>query len=303
MLGLQYFKWEELWSPLFVFAIIAVNILYFYVIGPWREKHYSQEEQVSGNMKFMFVIATVLIYLCHGGPIKLLGHLMFTFHMVSMAISYLIVPPLVLLSIPSYIWKHIFARRFWKKLSFLMHPIATLVLFNLIFSIYHLPFVHDYVMTHFTIHRLYYIILFISALMMWWQIVTPVKEWTRLTDVKKMAYIFANGVLLTPACALIIFASSPLFATYSDPNVWATAMGYCLPGDTSFLLDKFSGPQFFNFLNVLEDQQLGGLIMKIVQELMYGVILAYIFRQWFKREHADDDDDSYTEVNSNPGTA
>lgn len=300
MFGLQYFKWDEVWTPIFLFIIIAINILYFYVIGPWKEKHYPEAEAVSSSKKLMFVVATFLIYIAHGGPINILGHMMFTFHMINMAISYLIVPPLVLLSVPVFVWKHIFAKPFWQRLRFLMHPIVTLVGFNLSFSIYHLPFVHDYIMTHFTIHRLYYLFLFIAALMMWWQVVVPVKEWARLTDVKRMAYVFANGMLLTPACALIIFAGEPLFATYSDPNVWVIAMGYCIPGDTSFLLDEYGGPQYFNKFDVLEDQQLGGIVMKIVQELMYGVILAVIFRQWFRREHTDDD--RVPETAPNPST-
>ncbi|MFD2115705.1 cytochrome c oxidase assembly factor CtaG [Paenibacillus yanchengensis] len=300
MFGLQYFKWDEVWTPLFLFAIIAINILYFYIIGPWKAKHYPDAEPVSPAKKVMFIAATLLIYIAHGGPINILGHMMFTFHMINMAISYLIVPPLVLVSVPVFVWKHIFDRPFWRRLRFLMNPIVTLLAFNLSFSVYHLPFVHDYIMTHFTIHRLYYVLLFIAALMMWWQVVVPVKEWARLTDVKRMAYVFANGMLLTPACALIIFASEPLFATYSDPNVWVIAMGYCVPGDTSFLLDAYGGPQFFNKFDVLEDQQLGGIVMKIVQELMYGVILAFIFRQWFKREHADDD--ILPETASNPST-
>jgi putative membrane protein len=125
-----------------------------------------------------------------------------------------------------------------------------------------------------------------------------VPEWNRLTDLKKMAYVFANGVLLTPACALIIFASNPMYAIYNDPDVWVKAMGYCVSGDPSRLLEQFEGPQFFNLMKPVEDQQLGGIVMKLVQELMYGIILAYIFLHWFRKEHTEDD-----MPNSNPKTA
>lgn len=299
MLGMQYFSWVQLWTPMFLFAVTAIVILYFYLIGPWREKQFPSENPATSLQKTLFVSGAFLFYLAQGGPFNLLGHLMFTFHMSKMAISYLIVPPMILYGIPNFLWRKFFSTHFWRKFRFMMHPIVCLVLFNLLFSVYHIPLVHDYVMTHFTVQRLYYLILLIAALMMWWQIVCPVKEWTQLTDVKRMAYVFANGMLLTPSCALIIFASSPLFATYSDPELWATAMGYCIPGDTSYLLENFSGPEFFNLMDVLEDQQLGGIVMKIVQELMYGIILVYIFKQWFKREHAADDE----LPNPNPGTA
>src|SRR5690606_24774687 len=143
---------------------------------------------------------------------------------------------------------------FWQKYKFLMNPIVTIVLFNMLFSIYHLPLVHDYMMTHFALLRLYYVVLLITSVMMWWQIACPVQEWKPLSDVKRMFYIFANGLLLTPACALIIFAPNPIYAMYSDPNVWVVAMGYCMTGDPSRLLDTFEGPQFFNLMSIVEDQ-------------------------------------------------
>ncbi|QHW31238.1 cytochrome c oxidase assembly factor CtaG [Paenibacillus rhizovicinus] len=293
MLGLQYFSFDELWSPWFFFFMTALVILYFYLAGPWKEKHAPQEPKVTGLQKTMFVSGMVFLYLALGGPLQLLGHMMFTFHMVNMSLAYLIAPPLLLLGIPAYMWRRFFRASFWSKLGWTMHPIFTLVFFNMIFSVYHVPDIHDYVMLHFTIHRIFYLVLFITSMMMWWQIACPVPEWNRLTDLRKMAYIFASGMLLTPACALIIFSGSTMYATYSDPDVWAKAMGYCIGGgNASLLLSKFSGPSFFNLLSSpAEDQQLGGIVMKLVQELMYGCILAYVFFQWYKKEHGDAKDD------------
>ena len=77
-----------------------------------------------------------------------------------------------------------------------MHPIFTLVLFNMLFSFYHIPVVHDYVMTHFTRAPTLLFYCLLTAFMMWWQIAYPVPEWNRLTDLRKMAYIFANGCCL-----------------------------------------------------------------------------------------------------------
>src|SRR5690606_28540884 len=170
-------------------------------------------------------------------------------------------------------------------------PLIAVFAFNLLFSFYHMPEIHDYVMTHFVIHRLYFVVLAISSFMMWWPIITPTPELYSMSELKKMAYIFSNVVLITPASALIIFADSSIFATYSDPAVWATAMGYCVPGNTQVLLDSFAGgPAFFSLLcDPLEDQQLGGVIMKVLQELTYSGALAYIFFSWYAREKKDDE--------------
>lgn len=285
MLGLQYFSFQAVWSPMFLFATIALIIGYLYVVGPWRERHFPMESPVALGKKLLFITAALLYYLAYEGPLSLLGHIMFSFHMTNMALLYLIVPPMVLASVPGYVWKFAFSASFWRKLKFLMHPIVTLILFNMMFSVYHIPVVHDYVMTNFVIHRLYYLVMLIAAFMMWWHVITPIKGMEQMSHVKRMAYIFANGVLLTPACALIIFSSDPLYAVYNDPQVWVNAMGYCVPGDTSFLIEQFEGPQFFSSFTTLEDQQAGGIIMKLIQEVTYGVLLAMVFREWFTREH------------------
>lgn len=288
MPDLSYFSFEEVWSPFYFFFIALAAIGYMYLTGPWREKHRPDEPKPSGWKQLGALTAFLFYYLAQGGPLELLGHLNFTFHMVNMALSYLIVPPLFLLCAPAFIWRLLFAAPFWRKLRWLMHPLISLVLFNGLFSLYHVPRVHDFIMTNYTVHTIYYFVLLITSFMMWWQIVSPVPEWPRLADVRKMGYIFANGVLLTPACALIIFAPAPIYSIYSDPQIWADAMGYCV-ADPMALLAMVGGPEAFTMMDPLEDQQAGGIIMKLIQEVMYGCILAVVFTQWFRREHKDDE--------------
>lgn len=71
-----------------------------------------------------------------------------------------------------------------------------------------------------------------------------VKELGRLSDLQNLGYIFAGRLLLPSACTLIIFSDTPFYFVYS------------------------SAPQLFNFLPPLDNQQTGGIIMKIVQELV-----------------------------------
>ncbi len=39
---------------------------------------------------------------------------------------------------------------------------------------------------------------------------------------------------------------------------------------------------------VVQDQQTGGIIMKIVQEIVYGTIIGYVFFRWARREREKD---------------
>jgi putative membrane protein len=289
MWGLQYFSFRDLWSPVFMLVIMAVIVLYTFVVGPWRHR-FAGNQPVSFMRQLSFVIAILLLYLTQGGPLSLLGHLMFTFHMTNMALSYMLVPPLLLYGIPAWIWRAIFQARFWRLLVFrlIMNPIICLMLFILLFSFYHMPDNHDWIMTHFMIHRLYYMALFLSSMMMWWHIFCPVPEWRRMSHLLSLGYIFMSGLLLTPACAMIIFANGPLFAVYNDPQVWVKAMGYCMSGDPSVLLSQFEGPAFFNLMSPMEDQQLGGIVMKLIQEFVNAAALYTVFMQWYRKERASE---------------
>ena len=43
-------------------------------------------------------------------------------------------------------------------------------------------------------------------------------------------------------------------------------------------------------MDPVSDQQVGGVLMKIIQEIIFGVILARIFRQWWISERANQDE-------------
>lgn len=285
----KYFSFYDLWSPLFLVSIVLIIILYLGLTGPFRDR-FPASAPVPLSRKWMFVLGALLFYIAQGSPINMMGHMMFTFHMITMALSYIIVPPLMLLAIPSWLWRYLLDRKPLQRLKLFTYPILNAILFNALFSLYHTPVVHNYIMTHYIEHIIYYIVLFITAALMWWPIIVPVLEWSILTDIKKMGYIFLNGVLITPACALIIFAGEPLYATYVDKGAWIQAMGYCISGDPVKMLAIFDGPTFFNTLNPLEDQQLGVVVMKSVQEMMYTFLLFSVFKDWFRREGKDDDD-------------
>jgi putative membrane protein len=283
--SLSEFGLRALWSPVLLIVITLLAVLYILSVDQFRLQWFKQSSPVQLSKKISMLLGLTIYYIAQGGPLELLSHVTFSMHMVAMSLSYLIVPPMLLYGMPDWMLRRIFSiRGVSKVVRILTQPILTLVLFNMLFSMYHFPMVLDYVMTNYIVHDIYYGALLVSALMMWWNVVCPLPEYERITDVQKMGYIFANGVLLTPACALIVFSDSTLYATYSDPAIWAKAMGYCVPMGSDVILSMFDGPGDFAFLNPLEDQQFGGVLMKLVQEIAYGVVLFYIFLRWFRRD-------------------
>jgi len=289
MPDLSVFGARAAWSPWLFLIIAAVAVLYVLAVDVYRREWFGDAPAVPVRRQAAVLGGLFLLYFALGGPLDLAGHLWFTAHMSSMAVAYLLAPPLILHGIPDWLYRKALARPAVEKaFRALTRPILCLLLFNVLFSLYHMPAVHDYIMTHYALHVFYYALLLLAAFMMWWNVVVPVPEFERLTDVQKMGYIFANGVLMTPACVLIIFAPEPLFAVYSDPRVWAKALGYCVPLDPDAILLRFGGPGTFAIMSPRDDQQLGGIVMKLVQEITYGSVLYANFIRWFRRENAGD---------------
>lgn len=289
-MSFDIFGFRALWSPYFIVVILVITALYFMIIGPWRTK-FKESSPVPLKQQILFVLGVLFLYISKGSPIDLLGHIMFSAHMSQMAVLYLVVPPLLILGIPDWFWKAMLYRKIIKPvIKVFTKPIVALIFFNGVFSLYHVPLVFDFVKTDPLYHSIMTTLIFFGAMCMWWPLLTTLPDWKSLSGIKKVGYIFADGVLLTPACALIIFAKVPLYLTYSEPQAWLTALQLCVPADMLSGLN-LTGPEMFNTLPLVEDQQLGGVLMKIIQEIVYGSILAYIFFQWARREREKDEID------------
>ncbi|MGF9965641.1 cytochrome c oxidase assembly factor CtaG [Bacillus rhizoplanae] len=287
MSNLWIFGFEALWSPFFFLFMLAVVIGYLLIIGKYRHR-FPNGEKVSKRKIFYFISGMLLLYLVKGGPIDLLGHVVFSAHMLEMAVMCIVVPPLLLLGLPDWLFQYITSFRFIRMMLHIWaNPIVALFVFNGLFSMYHLPVVFDAVKQSQFGHPVVLFILFFMAMMLWWPMFNPLPEYQTLSDIQKIGYMFANGMLLTPSCALIIFATEPLFATYTDPSAWMKAMELCVPAGTLSNLN-ITGPDFLHWLPALEDQETGGIVMKIIQEIVNGTVIGYVFFSWARKERKKD---------------
>ena len=126
---------------------VAVTAGYFLLTGPLSSR-FEGSAPVSAGRKTLFVGGMLTFYLAQGGPIELLGHTMFSFHMVSMAMSYLMAMPLLILGIPVWMWRAFDKVNPFKKLGFLARPIVARFCLMACFLLSH-PVIHDFVMLNF----------------------------------------------------------------------------------------------------------------------------------------------------------
>lgn len=286
-MSLNIFGFRAMWSPYFFIFLVLLTILYFYLTGPGR-KHFRNPEPVLLKQKVYFLLAMISLYISKGSPLDLFGHITFSGHMASMAILFLIVPPLLIFGIPIWMWQAFVSLPIIHPIMKLFtQPIIALLLFNTFFSLYHVPMIFDVVKTNPLYHSIVTTVIFVAAFFMYWPLLNKLPNWKQINGLKKIAYIIGNSVLITPACGLIIFASSPLFETYSNPQAWIQALSLCVPSEMLSGL-SLTGPEMFSSMPVMEDQQLGGIIMKIIQEIVYGSFLAYVFYEWARKEREKD---------------
>lgn len=284
-LELQIFGFRALWSPYFLLFLIGLGLIYYLVTGPYRDR-FGGDNRPTVSQQFSFYVSLVLIYITKGSPVDLLSHMMLLTHMIQMAVYVIFVPILIIKGLPSWIWKKVYeVKIIGNMIQFLTKPIISMLFFNSLFSIYHIPIVFNFSKSTPVAHTLIHFVLFFAAFIMWLPLLNPVKKYDRLKPLLKIGYIFANSVLITPACALIIFASSPLYAAYTSEGAWLTALSLCVPTDVlNGISSTLSGPEMFSPLSTILDQQFGGVIMKVIQEIVYGGVLVSILLNWFKSE-------------------
>ncbi|WP_042456073.1 cytochrome c oxidase assembly factor CtaG [Neobacillus dielmonensis] len=299
MLIFDIFSFKALWSPYFLLVLIALTIGYFLLTVKYRTR-FQNSEPLTKQQAGLFLTSMVLIYAIKGSPLDLMGHLMFYVHAITMVLLVFLVPPIFIMSVPPWLWRGFLSiKPVDACFKLFTKPVVAVVTFNGLFSFYHIPIIFDNVMQNRFYHGGYQILLFIAAIWLWWLLVPPLPRKHDLSGIKKVAYIFINGILITPSCALIIFADNPLYATYSDPTVWGKVMSLCV-GTAAFANLNLSGPEMFSSMPLLYDQRLGGTVMKIIQEVIYSVILAKVFFEWYRKDQEESEHLLKQPVNPRP---
>ncbi len=50
---------------------------------------------------------------------------------------------------------------------------------------------------------------------------------------------------------------------------------------------NITGPELFSSMSAVEDQRLGGVVMKILQEVIFAVVLGQVFFEWYRKDQEE----------------
>jgi putative membrane protein len=257
-----------------VWALIAVIVgAWFYAVRVIGPKAVAPGEAVVTRRQCVYFGATVvMLWAASDWPMHDIGETyLYSGHMLQhMMLSYFL-PPLAVLATPEWLLRLIIGKgRGYTALRFMTKPVVAGLLFNLVVMVTHVPGIvnasGDNAVLHYSLH----FGLVAAALLMWMPVIGPLKE-LHMGYPGKMIYLFLQSVVPTVPAGWLTFADDVVYKRYDIPvRVWG--------------------------INVIDDQQVAGAIMKVGGTIFMWTIIVYMF---FKRFTAGfDADQAYRKIST-----
>lgn len=254
--------WENHNSTIIGLAILAG--LYLWAIGPMRRQA-GITERAGGWQIVSFFSGLLVTFLALNGPIHdLSDYYLFSVHMVQHLMLTQLMPPLLLMGLPAFAVRPLVRNAAVLAIArWLTRPAIAFALYTLSFTGWHLQPAYDLMMRNHNVHIVTHLQFMVTAVIMWWPILSPLREVPRMSYGGQMLYLFLIGIPMMVVAALITLADVVLYPWYAgSPRVWG--------------------------LTPLDDQKLGGITMWVPGGLFYWVVMSFVFFAWVRRERRAD---------------
>ena len=240
---------------------------YLLGVGPIRER-FNLADSVDARQVATFTAGVLPILVALLSPIpELSDHYLFSAHLVQHVLLTLVAPPLLILGAPDWLIRPIL-RPDWafRLVRYGTHPVVAFALFNVIFSMWHIPSLYHVSVTNHGVHILEHIVFIAAAVLMWWPLASNMPELPRLSHPHQIGYLFVLSIAQLILFAPITFAREPIYQHYVD------------------------APRIFGMSAVI-DQQVGAIFMKIGGGGLFMTLLIVAFFRWFKAENSQEQAD------------
>ena len=174
-----------------------------------------------------------------------------------------IAPTLLIYGMPAWLIDAFIQRtKLGPLLRFLTNPACGGLLFTFVFTLWHIPTLYEVALIDKRVHILEHFTMFTLGLLMLWPFMTLSKLVPRRSFPIRLITIFLLMVGQLPVFAFLTFAGEAIYPTYA----WA--------------------PRIID-LDPLNDQILGGIIMKVINMAFSLTLLGLCFYHWAKNEESD----------------
>ena len=250
------------WSfePGVVFGLIALTCGYWIGLRRTRPRSLWDQHFVSTKEVAFFASGVLLLAVALVSPLDTLSDTMFSAHMLQHMLLLYIVPPCLLVGVPSWLVGPALEWRGLKRgLRFLTNPIVAIAIFNGALVIWHLPVTWDAALVDNNIHALEHVTFLGAGIVAWWPVFSPSADMPRLSYPGQMLYLFVQSLVPAVIGAFVTFSGTVIYPVYGiAPKYWG--------------------------LTPLVDQQIAGLLMKLLGTIFLWVLVTIRFFQWFNHE-------------------
>jgi putative membrane protein len=204
----------------------------------------------------------VSIWLALDWPIGALGAgYLASFHTITYILLSFVAPPCLILALPQeWIRAAVHRPRLGRVLWWAGRPWIALAGFNAIVLASHVPEIVDTLMVTQAGALLIDLGWLVGGFLLWWPVMGPAPEVVRMSRPLKMGYLFLSTLAPIIPSAFLTFAEYPLYTTYE------------------------MAPRIFPLLTAQQDQQVAGLLMKLVGDLPVWFGFGVIFFRWAREE-------------------
>ena len=246
--------------PDVLIGLAAFEAFYLLGVGPLRER-YGLAASVEPIKVATFTAGVLVIFVALVSPLhELSDKYLFSAHMLQHILLTLVAPPLLIKGIPPWLLRPLLRPVLaYRAARMATHPILAFALFNIVFSLWHMPTLYNLSMTNHGVHVFEHLIMMATAVLMWWPITSSMPELPRLSYPLQMIYLFMLSIAQIIVFAPVTFSKEPLYEWYVNaPAIWSVP--------------------------TLVDQQIGAIIMKMGGGAIFLVLIVVAFFKWYHRE-------------------
>jgi putative membrane protein len=254
------------WSidPVVLLGIAAVGFGYLWAIGPGL-KHFPRATAVGFGKPFLFFSGLVILFVTVSSPLHVLGdEYLLTAHMIQHLLLMLVVAPLILAGIPSWLGERLlFHPRLAQVVRWMTRPVPAFIIFNGIFAAWHIPWLYQSALGNDMIHRTEHATMLFAAFVGWMPLISPFPQAPSQPYPVSMVFTFLNVFPSQIIGALLSLGDGVAYPVYAlAPRVWGWQ------------------PMF--------DQQVAGLIMWVGEGFYFFGVITVLFFLWSAKQERED---------------
>ncbi|HET9455310.1 MAG TPA: cytochrome c oxidase assembly protein [Gemmatimonadaceae bacterium] len=264
------------WTSFTVHWSTVIGLGVMAALYEWRAAATPRESLPPARRAMFYGALATIFFSLNGWLHDLSDWYLFSAHMVQHLLLTILMPPLLLAGVPGWMLRPALAVRPVGAIArALTRPKVCFAAFQLTIAAWHLPVLYNQAMDSHAIHIVQHLFFMVTAVMLWWPILSQLPELPRLSYPMQMLYLFLATLPMAVVAVYITYSQSLLYPAYS------------------------AAPRILG-LTPMQDQLLGGLIMWIPGGLIFFGVITVIFFRW--QAHGAEDSEASAQVNWRPVT-